>query len=146
MQAAADMAASQWQAESAPPQCVELNVPRKRHPMPNKNASIKESLNKQIFEMQSRICKAFANPKRLQILDLLGRHYWAFSDLCKELAISKTNLSQHLAVLKAAGVIVTRREGKNIRCALAMTEVKQACHLIHNVLRRQIKESQKLRA
>ena len=32
-------------------------------------------LDSQIFEMQSRICKAFANPTRLRILDLLAEDH-----------------------------------------------------------------------
>ncbi len=98
----------------------------------------------QIFEKQSQICKAFANPARLYILHLLGKHEYAVSDLHEILGISVTNLSQHLAILKAAGVIVTRREGKKIYCSLSIPEVKQACQLIHGVLRRQIHDSQGL--
>ena len=54
------------------------------------------------------------------------------------------NLSQHLAILKAAGVVTTRREGKQIYCSLAIPEVKQACQLIRNVLRAQIRNGRRL--
>ncbi len=106
--------------------------------------SRRAEVDRQIFERQSRICKAFANPTRLHLLHLLGKREWAASDLQKELAVSMANLSQHLAVLKAAGVVVTRREGKKVYCSLALSEVKQACQLIHSVLRRQIRESRRL--
>ena len=101
-------------------------------------------LESQIFEMQSRICKAFANPTRLRILDLLGQREWSFAELLETLGISKTNLSQHLAVLKASGVVATRREGKTLYCSLAIPEVKTACKLIRNVLKHQIQDSHKL--
>jgi DNA-binding transcriptional ArsR family regulator len=58
--------------------------------------------------------------------------------------ISVPNLSQHLSILKAAGVVVTRREGRKVFCSLPIPEVKQACDLINNVLRRQIKDSRDL--
>lgn len=96
--------------------------------------------NREIFERQAVICKAFANPIRLEMLDLLGRGEWVVGDLQKELGISKANMSQHIAVLKASGVIETRRDGKHFYCSLTIPEVKQACQLIHNVLRAQIRK------
>lgn len=100
----------------------------------------------EVFERQARICKAFANATRIHILDLLGRGEQRVSDLQEELEISKTNLSQHLAVLKAAGVVVTARNGKQVICSLALPEVKDACQLIRKVLLRQIRESRRLAA
>jgi len=98
----------------------------------------------EILERQVRICKAFANSTRLVMLDLLGSREWPVSKLQQELGVSKPNLSQHLAVLKAAGVVVTRREGKQVFCGLAMPEVKSACLLIRNMLRAQIRNGRKL--
>jgi DNA-binding transcriptional ArsR family regulator len=97
-----------------------------------------------IYEKQVNICKAFANPIRLRILDLIAERPYAASQLQEELAISKANLSQHMTILKAAGVVATHREGKQVYCALAIPEVKQACQLIRNVLRAQIRTGQQL--
>ncbi len=100
----------------------------------------------EIYERQARICKAFAHPGRLQILDLLGQGERGVSELQVELGISKTSISQHLSILKSAGVLATRREGKQIYCSLAMPEVKQACQLIRKVLQAQIAASHRLGA
>lgn len=97
-----------------------------------------------ICEKQASICKAFANPIRLRILDLIARRPYRASELQEELAISKANLSQHMTILKAAGVVITRRDGKQVYCSLAIPEVKQACQLIRNVLRAQIRTGQQL--
>ena len=102
------------------------------------------SLDEQVLEKQVRICKAFANATRLQLLDLLGQREWPASELQERLSITKPNLSQHLAVLKAAGVVSTRREGKQVFCSLAFPEVKSACRLIRDVLRAQIRQGQRL--
>lgn len=99
----------------------------------------------EIFERQARICKAFAHPGRLRILDLIGHGERGVSDLQKELGLSKTNISQQIAVLKSAGVLATRRNGKQIYCSLAIPEVKQACQLIRGVLRAQIAATNRLR-
>jgi DNA-binding transcriptional ArsR family regulator len=98
----------------------------------------------QIFEMQARICKAFANSTRLRMLDLLAKHEQTVSDLQSALGIALPNVSQHLAILKAAGVVTTRRDGKQIHCSLTLPEVKEACQLIRNVLRAQLRNGRKL--
>lgn len=98
----------------------------------------------EVYERQARICKAFAHPGRLQILDLLGHGERGVSELQEALGISKTSMSQHLSILKSAGVLSTRREGKQIYCSLAMPEVKQACQLIRKVLQAQIAVSHRL--
>ena len=90
------------------------------------------------------ICRAFSHPKRLHLLDLLGRGEQRVSVLQKELGVSRANFSQHLAILKSAGIVSARRNGREVYCALALPEVKQACHLIREVLRSQIRKQHKL--
>jgi len=97
----------------------------------------------EIYERQAVICKAFANPTRLQLLEMLTRgERWA-AELQQGLGISKANLSQHLAVLRSAGVVSTRREGKQLHCGIAMPEVKQAISLFRSLLKAQSKENRR---
>ena len=110
--------------------------------MPANRTAIKRDT--EVFERQARICKAFAHPGRLQILDLLGDGERRVADLQELLGISKTSISQHMAVLKAVGVLSTRRQGRQVYCSLAMPEVKQACQLVRKVLEAQIAASQRL--
>jgi len=97
-----------------------------------------------VYEMQARICKALAHPMRMHIMDLLGKRSHTISDLQRELQIPLPNVSIQVAILRAAGIVETRKEGKNVYCSLAVPEIKQACHLVHCVLRSQIRNAQKL--
>ena len=106
--------------------------------------AVSSDVDEQIYEMQVRICKAFANSSRLRMLDMLAKREHAVSDIQTELGLSAPNISQHLAILKAAGVVTTRREGKQIFCSLTIPEVKQACGLIREVLRAQLRNGRKL--
>ena len=81
----------------------------------------------EIYELQVRICKAFSSVTRLRLLDLLGSRETSGPELQKQLGITAVNLSQHLAVLKAAGIVTTRREGRRLFCSLPMPEVTLAC-------------------
>ncbi len=96
----------------------------------------------QLLEQQVRICKAFANKTRLRMLDTLGQREHSVAELKRNIAISKTNLSQHLAILKAAGMVRTRRDGRHIYCSLALPAVKQACSVMREVLREQLQDRQ----
>ena len=111
-----------------------------------KKPSRKKDADWQVFERQARICKAFSSPIRLYIIKLLGQGERPLSELQEELGISVPNLSQHLAVLRAAGVVQTRREGQHVFCSLPIPEVTQACTLIHGVIRRQIEQTKSLLA
>jgi ArsR family transcriptional regulator len=109
-----------------------------------KNRSGKRHVEEEVYERRAGICKAFANPVRLKILDLVAQRARPVSELHERLGISDANLSQHLAVLRGAGVIATRRDGKQVHCYLAIPEVKQACALISDVLRAQVKNGRRL--
>ena len=104
----------------------------------------RNSIEAEVFERQANICRAFAHPKRLQLLDLLGKGEQRVGALQKVLRISHANLSQHLGILKAAGVVTTRRAGRDVYCSLALPEVKQACSLIREVLRGQLRKQRSL--
>ncbi|MDR3763822.1 MAG: metalloregulator ArsR/SmtB family transcription factor [Acidobacteriota bacterium] len=102
------------------------------------------SIDFKVYERQAQICKAFANPVRLVILDLISKGEMQCSELQEALGITKANLSQHMTVLKSSGIVSTRRQGKQMICTLAIPEVKQACQIVHKVLERQWEGTQRI--
>lgn len=60
------------------------------------------------------LCKASADPLRLQILRVLERDSFTVSELCQLFAIRQPALSHHLKVLSGAGLVASRREGNSI--------------------------------
>jgi ArsR family transcriptional regulator len=95
------------------------------------------------FERQANLCKAFANPTRLQLISMLEESDCWASELQQGLEISKANLSQHLSILKAAGIVQTRRDGKQLFCRLAMPEVRKATALFRTMLKAQMRENRR---
>lgn len=104
----------------------------------------KRILNTEIYERQAEICAALASPVRLQILDLLAEKEATATDLLHVLKIPKSNLSQHLKVLKTAGILKVRNEGLYQFLSLALPEVKQACALVRKVLASQMNQQAEL--
>ena len=66
--------------------------------------------------------KAFASPRRLELLDLLAQAPRTVDELARTSEQSMANTSQHLQALHAAGMVTRTREGTSVRYALAGTE------------------------
>jgi len=96
------------------------------------------------YRRQAEICKALANPLRLHLVDLLSRKERWCTELQVELGISKANLSQHLALLKSAGIVSATRFGKQLYCSLSRPEVAQASKLLRRIMKSQLRESRRL--
>jgi len=103
----------------------------------------KANIDHEVYARQAIICKAFANPTRLQLMEILTHGTCWAAELQEGLGVSKANLSQHLAILRSAGVVSTRREGKQLHCGIAMPEVKQAISLFRAMLKAQGRESRR---
>jgi DNA-binding transcriptional ArsR family regulator len=63
---------------------------------------------------RDRVFQALADPSRRAILESLSRGEAAVKDLTSRFDISQPAVSQHLATLKAAGLVNRRREGRSI--------------------------------
>ena len=66
------------------------------------------------FTGLSALCKASADPLRLQVLRVLQKDSFGVSELCTLFDIRQPALSHHLKVLASAGLVATRREGNSI--------------------------------
>jgi rhodanese-related sulfurtransferase len=75
-----------------------------------------------LFEAIALMGKAFASPRRLELLDLLAQAPRTVDDLARASGQSTANTSQHLQALHAAGMVTRTREGTSVRYALAGTE------------------------
>jgi len=92
----------------------------------------------EITILQAEVLRTLASPRRLEILHHLARGPREVSRLADELAISQPNVSQHLAVLRSAGLVETERLGREVRYRLADPDVMVACDLMRRVLARRI--------
>lgn len=62
----------------------------------------------------ARLMKTLANPDRLMLLCQLSQGEMSVGELEASLGIMQPTLSQQLGVLRAEGLVDTRREGKHI--------------------------------
>ncbi len=77
----------------------------------------------QLFDQFARIGKALASGRRIEILDILANGERTVDALAEQLHQTIANTSQHLQILRDAGLVSSRREGTFISYALAAPEV-----------------------
>ncbi|MEK6582439.1 MAG: metalloregulator ArsR/SmtB family transcription factor [Nitrospirota bacterium] len=100
--------------------------------------------DKTLFELQSEVCKTLASPKRLEILNALKSGEKTVTELVNILGAPKANVSQHLAVMRHAGILKSRRDGVSIYYRVANPKVIKACILMREVLTEQMQENSRL--
>ena len=81
----------------------------------------------------ANIARALADPKRLCVVERLASGEQSVSDLSREVGCQVPNMSQHLSVLRSAGLVTSRREGSTVFYRLADERVLDAYRLLQEV-------------
>ncbi|HEX7225747.1 MAG TPA: metalloregulator ArsR/SmtB family transcription factor [Candidatus Limnocylindria bacterium] len=79
------------------------------------------------------IARALADPKRLCVVERLADGERSVSELSRDVGCQVPNMSQHLAVLRSAGLVSTRRDGSTVFYRLADDRVLDAYKLLTQV-------------
>jgi ArsR family transcriptional regulator len=92
----------------------------------------------EITILQAEVLKTLASPRRLEILDRLSDGAREVGRLAAELGLSQPNVSQHLSVLRTAGMVEAERDGREVRYRLSDPDVMTACGIMRAVLERRL--------
>jgi ArsR family transcriptional regulator len=88
--------------------------------------------------LQAEVLKTLASPRRIEILHVLARGPIEVGRLAEQIGASQPNVSQHLAVLRTAGIVDAERDGREVRYRLSDADVTVACALMRGVLERRL--------
>ncbi len=80
--------------------------------------------------------KAMADPMRLKILHTLEERELSVSELLRAVGTTQANVSKHLAVLRRAGLVASRREGMSIYYRVADETIFSVCRIVCDSLER----------
>jgi DNA-binding transcriptional ArsR family regulator len=96
-----------------------------------------EQLSSSELERQryAAVGRALSDPKRLCVLESLAVGELSVGDLSARVNCQVPNMSQHLAVLRSAGLVTTRRTGSTVFYRLADPRVLEAYRLIQTIAR-----------
>ncbi len=98
----------------------------------------------ELFSIHAEMCKVFSHPKRLELLHILRDRESSVGNLAERLGLSIGNLSQHLAMMKQRGVLLSRKEGNVVYYRLGNPKLLKAFDLIRAALAEQIEHRQSL--
>ncbi|RMG31108.1 MAG: ArsR family transcriptional regulator [Gammaproteobacteria bacterium] len=66
------------------------------------------------IERASRSLKAMSHPLRLKILCTLGDREVSVQEIVEQVGTSQSNISQHLAILRDKGILVSRKDANRV--------------------------------
>jgi DNA-binding transcriptional ArsR family regulator len=89
----------------------------------------------ELVALHARLCQALSDPKRLLLIYALADGPRTVSELCNDLDLPQTNVSQHLAILRDRGIVTASRSGPNVLYRLRGPQVVQALDLLREFMR-----------
>ena len=95
----------------------------------------KGKLNSDSLQKSSDILRALAHPLRMQILEFIDKHDTInVNKIYNTLKLEQSITSQHLRILRLAGVVETHREGKYIHYSVNYNKIDHVVNSINGFL------------
>jgi len=99
-----------------------------------------------LFEKQAEIAKAIAHPLRIAVVNFLKDGEQCVCDIAEHVGSERSNVSRHLSVMVAAGVLEYRKEGLKVIYRLKAPCILDFFSCIAGVLKQQAKDNERLLA
>jgi rhodanese-related sulfurtransferase len=99
-----------------------------------------------LFDEFARVGKALASGRRIELLDVLANGERTVEVLAGEVGLSVANTSQHLQILRQAGLVSSRREGTSVHYRLAAPEVFELWRTLRTLAASRLAEVERLAA
>ena len=77
-----------------------------------------------LYQAKAEFFKTLGHPARIRILELLSERDHAVHELLDKISIEPSNLSQQLAVLRRASLVVSDRRGGEVTYSVSAPEVR----------------------
>ncbi len=100
--------------------------------------------NIELYQLKAEMCKSFADPKRLMIIEELRNGEKTVTELVKSTEIPQAVVSRQLSILKTKGIVQPRRHGYNILYSITDLRVCDACDIVHEVLLNNLAKNHKI--
>lgn len=99
-----------------------------------------------LYQAKAEFFRTLGHPARIRVLELLSQRDHAVRELLHEIEIEASSLSQQLAVLRRAGLVVQRREGSAVVYSVAVPELRELLVSARTVLGQLLADQQTLAA
>ena len=99
-----------------------------------------------LFDEFARAAKALASGRRIELLDVLANGERTVEVLAAEVGLSVANTSQHLQILRRAGLVAGRKEGTSVYYRLAAPEVFELWRAVRSLAASRLAQVERLAA
>lgn len=103
-------------------------------------------IKNELYDQFSRVTKALAHPKRLEIIDLLSQGEKTVEEIAEQAELGVKNASAQLKELKLAQLVETRKDGKYVFYSVADSEVVAFWENLRSFTEKKFAEIQKIAA
>jgi DNA-binding transcriptional ArsR family regulator len=93
-----------------------------------------------LIELVAQRFRVLGEPMRIKLLDRLREGEATVGELQEALGASQQNVSKHLGILNAAGMVTRTKDGNHARYAISDPSVFELCDQVCGGVRRQLKE------
>jgi DNA-binding transcriptional ArsR family regulator len=97
-----------------------------------------------VFKIKADFLKGVAHPIRLEIIEYLKNGEASVGKLVQELGVEQSNLSRHLAILRALGVLEARQEKTTVYYRIHDQDIFKVLRPVAEFLKRKLMKSEKL--
>ncbi|MGI5170218.1 ArsR/SmtB family transcription factor [Spirillospora sp. CA-253888] len=87
-----------------------------------------------LYQAKAELFKTLGHPVRIRVLELLCEGPKAVRDLLAAIDIEASSLSQQLAVLRRAGIVIAHRQGATVVYELAGADVSELMRAARRIL------------
>ena len=91
------------------------------------------------IEQAARALKSISHPLRLKILCVIGDQEACVQEIVDQVGTSQSNISQHLAILREKGVLVTRKDANRVFYRVGDTRTLQLVGMMREVFCGEVK-------
>jgi DNA-binding transcriptional ArsR family regulator len=98
-----------------------------------------------LYQAKAEFFKTLGHPARIRVLELLSERDHAVHELLDAIEIEPSNLSQQLAVLRRAGLIVQSRSHGEVRYAISVPAVRELLLAARSILLGMIEDQDELK-
>ncbi|MCX5239036.1 metalloregulator ArsR/SmtB family transcription factor [Streptomyces prunicolor] len=87
-----------------------------------------------LYQLKAEFFKTLGHPARIRVLELLSEREHAVAEMLPEVGIEAAHLSQQLAVLRRANLVVTRKEGSTVYYSLTSPDIAELLRVARSIL------------
>lgn len=87
-----------------------------------------------LYQLKAEFFKTLGHPARIRVLELLSEREHAVAEMLPEVGIEAAHLSQQLAVLRRANLVVTRKEGSSVYYSLTSPHIAELLRVARTIL------------